>query len=64
MLADNVKDQYPLAAHTLKNDFYVDDVLSGSDHLANCSQKQTELRAALKTAGINPKMVLKSPAPP
>lgn len=49
-LADDEMERFPLAAAVLKSDFYVDDVMTGSDTLENAKRLQTELIELLETA--------------
>jgi len=50
-LADN-QCQYPRAAQALRNDFYVEDLLSGTSTLENAIKMQQEISSFLKTAGL------------
>jgi len=51
-LADDNKCQYPTTAQVLSNDFYVDDLLSGTSNLQDAITLQQELSTLLKTAGF------------
>jgi len=51
-LADDNKCQYPRAAQVLSNDFYVDDLLSGSSTVEDAIKLQQELTSLLQTAGL------------
>lgn len=45
--------EYPLASTTLKNDFYVDDVLSGADSVNEALNLNTELTELMQSARFN-----------
>ncbi|XP_075150864.1 uncharacterized protein LOC142224972 [Haematobia irritans] len=45
-------DKYPLGATILKQDFYVDDGMSGSDSLVTAKETQSQLTSLLKEAGF------------
>jgi len=51
-LADQNVDKYPLAARATKEDFYVDDLMTGSDDLLEAVSKQNQLINMLKSAGF------------
>jgi len=51
-LADDNEQQYPRAAQVLNNDFYVDDLLSGTSTIEDALNVQKELSALLQTAGL------------
>ena len=51
-LADNNKQQHPRAAQVLSNDFYVDDLLSGTSTLDDAINIQREISSLLQTAGF------------
>ena len=51
-LADDNRCQYPQSAQVLSNDFYVDDLLSGTPTLEEAIQLQQELTSLLDTAGF------------
>ena len=51
-LADNNKCQHPKAAHMLSNDFYVDDLLSGTSTIEDAIKVQQEISPLLQTAGF------------
>jgi hypothetical protein len=51
-LADDNEQQYPKAAHVLKNDFYVDDLLSGTSTIEDAIDIQKELSYLLQTTGL------------
>ena len=51
-LADDNKCQYPRAAQVLSNDFYVDDLLSGTSTIEEATKMQQELSSLLQTAGL------------
>ncbi|XP_017887576.1 uncharacterized protein LOC108629432 [Ceratina calcarata] len=52
-LADDEKHNYPTAADVVKRDFYVDDLLTGSDTLENAGRLRDELNSLLKSGGFN-----------
>jgi hypothetical protein len=58
-LADDNEQQYPRAAHVLKNNFYVDDLLSGTSTIEDAINIQKELSSLLQTAGHIKKVGLK-----
>jgi hypothetical protein len=51
-LADDNEPQYPRATHVLKNNFYVDDLLSGTSTIEEAIDVQKELSSLLQTAGL------------
>jgi len=51
-LADDNEQKYPRAAQVLNNDFYVDDLLSGTSTIEDALNVQKELSALLQTAGL------------
>ena len=51
-LADDNKFQYPKAAQVLSNDFYVDDLLSGTTIPEDAIKVQQEISSLLQTAGF------------
>lgn len=51
-LAERNMEKYPLGAPTLKNDFYVDDGMSGSDSLMTAIEMQRQLTQLLLEAGF------------
>ncbi|XP_036347998.1 uncharacterized protein LOC118757389, partial [Rhagoletis pomonella] len=51
-LAHDEKHRFPLAENILLHEMYVDDVLSGSDSIANARLLRDQLIAALKSAGM------------
>ena len=51
-LADDNRCHFPRAAHTLSNDFYVDDLLSGTSTIEDAITLQQELSTLLQTAGF------------
>jgi hypothetical protein len=51
-LADDNEQQYTRPAHVLKNDFYVDDLLSGTSTIEDAIDIQKELSSLLQTAGL------------
>jgi hypothetical protein len=51
-LADENRDTYPRAAHVLSNDFYVDDLLSGTSTVTEAIKLQQDLPSLLQTAGF------------
>jgi hypothetical protein len=51
-LADDNRYQYPTTAQVLSNDFYVDDLLSGTSNLQDAIILQQELSTLLQTAGF------------
>jgi len=44
--------KYPRAVQVLNNDFYVDDLLSGTSTIEDALNVQKELSAVLQTAGL------------
>lgn len=52
-LASDERERYPLGAISLKQDFYVDDVLSGAESQKQAIQLQTQLRQLLKAGGFD-----------
>lgn len=51
-LADDEKHRYPLAEKVLKNEMYVDDILSGSHSIESAIEKLNQVRAALASGGF------------
>jgi len=51
-LADDNKCQHPRAAQVLSNDFYVDDLLSGTSTIEDAIKVQQEISSLLQTAGF------------
>jgi hypothetical protein len=51
-LADDNQDKYPKAAQVLSNDFYVDDLLSGTSTVKEAIKLQQEISSLLQTAGF------------
>lgn len=51
-LAEYEKQNHPIATEVLLNDFYVDDMLSGSDSIADALQKQNQIIAVLRQGGF------------
>jgi hypothetical protein len=51
-LADDNGSKYPRAAQVLSNDFYVDDLLSGTSTVKEAIQVQQELTTLLQSAGL------------
>jgi len=51
-LADDKKCQYPNAAQVLSNDFYVDDLLSGTSTTEVAVKSQQEILSLLHRAGF------------
>lgn len=52
-LASDVSEEYPRASKILKEEFYVDDVLSGAHDVATARRSQIELITAIESAGFN-----------
>lgn len=52
-LADNEGHAFPIAAEVLKNDFYVDDCLTGADTIDEVKQIKEELIEMTKKAGLH-----------
>jgi hypothetical protein len=48
-LADDNEQQYTSAAHVLNNDFYVNDLLSGTSTIEDAINMQKELSSLLQT---------------
>lgn len=51
-LARDEEKQYPLAAHVLLHDMYVDDILTGANDLATALELQTQLKNILNAGGF------------
>ncbi|XP_073816804.1 uncharacterized protein [Musca autumnalis] len=51
-LAEDIKDTYPLASQTLKNNMYVDDVLAGGHTVEEAITSRNQLNTALTSAGF------------
>jgi hypothetical protein len=51
-LADDNEQQYPRDTQVLNNDFYVDDLLSGTSTIEEAIDIQKELSSLLQTAGL------------
>jgi hypothetical protein len=51
-LADDSQDKYPKALDVLSNDFYVDDLLSGTSTVKEAIKLQQEISSLLQTAGF------------
>lgn len=51
-LAEDEKSNFPDVAKVLKNDAYVDDVLSGGDDIRSAQQLQRDLSAVIKSGGF------------
>jgi hypothetical protein len=51
-LADDNQNQQPQAAHAIRNDFYVDDLLSGSNTIEDAMQLRNGITSLLQTAGL------------
>lgn len=54
-LAVDGESEYPLAATVLKNDFYVDDMLSGADTINEAINLQNQVKSLLISAGFEMK---------
>lgn len=52
-LAEESGSKYPLGAQILHRDFYVDDVMTGSDSIGVARNMQAQLTAVLKEAGFH-----------
>ncbi|XP_053964351.1 uncharacterized protein LOC128867266 [Anastrepha ludens] len=52
MLSDKNKAKYPLGSKVIRNDFYVDDLLTGSDSIESLTQIQQEVNIILESAGL------------
>lgn len=52
-LADDERHKYPLASEVVKRDFYVDDLLTGSDTFENAKKLRNELNKLLNSGGFN-----------
>ncbi|XP_078051718.1 uncharacterized protein LOC144477857, partial [Augochlora pura] len=52
-LADDEYHHFPHACDILKRDFYVDDLLSGTDTIEDAIKLRNELTEVLKSAGLN-----------
>ncbi|XP_058817398.1 uncharacterized protein LOC131680706 [Topomyia yanbarensis] len=51
-LADDERAEFPIAAKIVKNDFYMDDVLSGADELHDALECQEQLISLLNRGGF------------
>ncbi|XP_055855992.1 uncharacterized protein LOC129919166 [Episyrphus balteatus] len=51
-LASEGATKYPLGANVLSKNFYVDDVMAGSDSLSQTLEMRDQLNSLLKTAGL------------
>ncbi|XP_065356116.1 uncharacterized protein LOC135950508 [Calliphora vicina] len=51
-IADTYKQEFPIGSHVLKQDFYVDDLLTGSSTLTELLIKKTEITQILDRAGL------------
>lgn len=51
-LARDERENFPVGAQTLENDFYVDDVLFGADEIIDARNKRFELTQILASAGF------------
>lgn len=49
-LADESKNQYPLASEIVRRDFYMDDLMTGSNTIEECCQLRKQIHAILETA--------------
>ncbi|XP_062557800.1 uncharacterized protein LOC134222655 [Armigeres subalbatus] len=52
-LSELGSEMYPLAARALKNDFYVDDMLTGADNIETASQMMNEMIKLTSSGGFN-----------
>lgn len=52
-LADCEGENYPLAKSVVKNDFYVDDLISGCNDLTRAMETRDQLIAMMKSGGMN-----------
>ncbi|XP_073811694.1 uncharacterized protein [Musca autumnalis] len=52
-LADDVQSSHPKASSIIRNDMYVDDVLSGAHSLSEAINSKNELKSALSSAGFS-----------
>lgn len=51
-IAEDTRKTYPLAERIIKNDFYVDDLISGSDNLEQAILEKDAVMNSLKTGGM------------
>lgn len=51
-LANDESAHYPIGADTLRNDFYVDDLLSGADSIQDAMEKQRQVVQILQRGGF------------
>ncbi|XP_037826545.1 uncharacterized protein LOC119614493 [Lucilia sericata] len=51
-LADDIQNTHPIASQILRNNMYVDDVLAGGHTIEEAQKAQTQLIAALDSAGF------------
>lgn len=49
-LAEQFKDQYPIASTAIRRDFYMDDLMTGADTIEKCCELQKQIHAILETA--------------
>lgn len=52
-VANDSADQFPIGAAMIKNDFYVDDLLSGANTISEAIEKQRQVTSALKSGGFD-----------
>ncbi|XP_036329997.1 uncharacterized protein LOC118742143 [Rhagoletis pomonella] len=51
-IADLHQDEFPIGANTLRNDLYVDDLLTGAEQIEELQYKKNELVKLLRKAGL------------
>ncbi|XP_075157610.1 uncharacterized protein LOC142230873 [Haematobia irritans] len=51
-IADSYKEIFPIGAHVLKQDVYVDDILTGAETISEVLVKKEQIINILKTAGL------------
>ncbi|XP_075160828.1 uncharacterized protein LOC142233707 [Haematobia irritans] len=51
-IADSYKEIFPIGAHVLKQDVYVDDILTGAETISELLVKKEQIINILKTAGL------------
>lgn len=49
-LSEEFKNQYPFASDVIRRDFYMDDLMTGSNTIEECCELQRQIRTILETA--------------
>ncbi|GJQ88427.1 hypothetical protein Trydic_g23911 [Trypoxylus dichotomus] len=47
------ENEFPEASNVIKNDFYMDDLLSGAEHVQDAPRLKDEISSILRSAGLN-----------